>query len=662
MQFSNGGYYSAMDNFGKGQVTNPLEPVPLDDRGDPVVSDDDLNFTIKDLGTTTNPMGNTLDSLKSRIREGTSKIEFSFMGQHKGNSQNPTPESFGSLERQDMRELAKINEMKTSTHAAVHANALSGFTQRGFNDEARGDVINEIKKAIQFAGEATRGGAIVFHIHEWQRPLTHLKDKSGAKFSAYDEEDKDAVLFAVDKRTGEAISSISKNRQIFRPVYITAQDQGLAGKKDRNGNLLEADDWIDLRGNKIPRDAETERLFDRVPKFNKEKTNFEVQQLDWQKLEEETEKYNKQHPNDQKRPEEVFARLEIENRVLQAKGASLFHAQQYEDRKKSRDKLLEEYETYKKLKESLPEEEKWKLNQWNSSYVRKEPDETYDEAYKHAIKGQEDSMRHTHESSSSADVQAKQAEAIMDNIESAEKYGLRKAADTIAKSAVYAMQTYEKNKDKYGLKEELYVAPENWNTKHYGSHPDEYKKVIEESRKKMVDLLMSTQGKSKKEAEDLSKKHIKGTLDIGHLNTFREFYKNQKGEVDPKGFEKWMLDQAEDLVKNGYVGHIHMSDNFGFDDEHITPGQGNVPVKEFLKRMQKLDMRDITIETGSFNISTAVPDTLSYINSPIYGTGSRMRFNNVRNQQFGYNAPGFFIAGSYSPSNDWKPWTDIPLE
>lgn len=663
MQFTNSSYYSAMDEMSGAKIISPTEPVQEDRYGDPVIPDDALNFTAKDIGITTNPMGNTLESLKARIREGTSRIEFSFIGQHKGNSQSPTPESFGSKERQDMRELTRINEMRTSTHAAVHANSLAGFSERGFNDEVRAEALQEIRKAINFAGEATRGGAVVFHIHEWKRPLSHIKDKTGAKFEGYSGENEDAVLFAVDDRTGDLVSTISKNKTIYRPVYETAKDVGKAGKKDEFGNVLEADDWVDLRGNKIPKNADTERLFDRVPKFDNTKTNFKVEPLNWNGLLKETEIWNKNHPGQNKTPEEIFAILQIENKVLQAKGASLYHARMYEEEKNRRDKLLEEYDVYKKLKSHLDKDEEWKLKQWQSKFNNhKDPDETYEQFYDRMIKLQENSMRHTHESSSSADVQAKEAEEMINHIKSAEAFGLSKAADTIAKSAVYAMQTYEKNKDKYGLVDPLYVAPENWSVKNYGSHPDEYRKVIEESRNKMVELLVNHHHKSKKEAEELAKTHIKGTLDIGHLNTFREHYKAENGEFDEKKFQKWMLDQAEDLVKKGYVGHIHMSDNYGFDDEHLTPGEGNVPFKEFLKRMEKLGMKDMIVESGSYNVSSAMLDTLSLVNSPVYGVGRKIRFGNVRNQQFGYNAPGFFIAGSYSPSNDWKPWTDIPLE
>ncbi len=656
MQFTRNNYYSAMDRLDNTEFFASNSPAEVDDEGNFIVPDEALNFTPKEIGTTTNPMGNTMESLKAKIREGVSRLEFSFIGKRKGNSQQPTPESYGAREREDIRELLKINEMKTSTHASVHSESLAGFTERGFNEEARSQVINEIKKAIHFAGEATKGGAIVFHMQEWQRPLSHLQDKSGAKFEGYAEEDKDAVLFAVDNRTGDLVSTISKNREVYRPVYLTAKDMGKSGQKDEFGNVLRDDDWLDVRGNKISKDASPERLFNRVPKFNPDKTNFEVQKLKWDDLIKETEEWNKNNPSQQRTPEEMFAILEVENRVLQAKGNSLFHAQQYEETKRSRDELLEEYNMYKELEKITPENERWKLKSKFLGKYRTREEDTPDDFYNRLIRDQENRMRHIHEASASADVMAKQAEETISHIESAKKYGLKRTADTIAKSAIYAMETYNRNKDKYGLEDPIYVAPENWDPKMFGSHPEEYMEIIKNSRNRMVDLL-KMQGKDDSEAKKLAETHIKGTLDIGHLNLFREHYKG-----DPKDFEKWMISQAKKLVKEGYVSHIHLTDNFGFDDEHLTPGQGNVPMKEFLKEMEKLGINDLIVEPGSYNPNSAMYDTLSMVNSPVYGINRRMRFKNVRDAQFGYNAPAFFIAGAYVPSNDWRPWSDIPLE
>jgi len=88
----------------------------------------------------------------------------------------------------------------------------------------------------------------------------------------------------------------------------------------------------------------------------------------------------------------------------------------------------------------------------------------------------------------------------------------------------WCRETYEKNKEKYGLTEPLYVAPENWSVRNYGSHPDEYRKVIDESRKAMINLLMTTQGKSKKEAEQRAAQ-----------KALEELAKNKNGTPLPNG-------------------------------------------------------------------------------------------------------------------------------
>ncbi|MFT4260815.1 MAG: TIM barrel protein [Candidatus Woesearchaeota archaeon] len=661
---NNNNYYGALDELNTDEHFNALEPANYDEKGDPITPDDAVNFTTKEIGVTTKPFGNTLDSLKEKIRDGAGRIEFSFLRGGKGSSEAPNPESFGTAERTDIRELLKVNEMKTSTHAPVHAESLAGFdNQRGFDNFRRSNALKEIKRAIDFAGEATKGGAVVFHLHEWQRPLSEIKD-GDAKFKMYDEEDKETPLFAVDNRDGRLIENISRNRVVFRPKYETAGSMGIAGKTDSKGNVLKENDWVDIDGNLIPKNADAETLFNRVPVFNKEKTNFETEELNWDKLDKITKEYNEgRSPDDQIQPEEMFAKIQFENKILQAKGSSIYHARQYELEKKQVAKYKDLIDKYNTLKESLSEDRKFQADAWLATKMGDKDVSIEDIKMQYDL--HKNGLRHIHESSSSADVQARDLAETYKNITSLKKHGLDKTADTIAKAGLYAMEVYKRNKNKYGLEDPIYVAPENWDVKMYGSHPKEYREAIEKSRKKMIQMLQS-RNHSKEEAEKLAKEHIKGTLDIGHMNMYRYHFQpkdeNESAEETDKRFNKWMLDEAEKLVKDGIVGHIHLSDNFGYDDEHLTPGQGNIPMKEFLKRMEKHGINDLIIETGSFNPKTALPDTLAHIGSPVFGVNRRIRHNGIRDRHFGYNAPGFFIAGSYVPSNEWKFWSDVPLE
>ena len=631
--------------------------------------EDPINFTTRDIGTTTTPMGNTIESLKARIRQGNGRIEFAFLGQGKGTQNAPTPSSFGKAERKDIRDLLKINKMKGSTHAAVHTDSLAGFSQdRGFTEENRARTLKEIKKAIDFASEATTGGAIVFHLGEWFRNMADIDPNSEFQFRAHSEEETKSPLLLVDKRDGSMIGGITRDQELQRLVYETAGDRGLSGTRDDNGNILKKDDWVDVDGNLIPRDAPVEKLFDRVPKYDSTRTRFETEKVDWNKLVDLTKEHNQTNGGKKLKPEEMYARIMLENEVLKAKGQSLYHAKEYEDAKESLDELKKIKDSYEKLREELPDDKKWQaesLLRNNLGLKQRGLDEKspIDELNRQ-IRKAKDMMRYIHESSGSADVMADQTKERMDNITTAEEVGLNRTAKTIAEAALYAMDKYNKNKDKYGLEDPLYVAPENFDPRSYGSHPDEYRKAIDASRKAMIERL-EKRNIPREQAQKLAKTHIKGTLDIGHLNLYRNYFQpkdeNETPEQTQKRFEKWMLKESEKLMKEGYVGHIHLSDNFGYDDEHLSPGEGNIPMRQFIKLAEKYKLNDVIVENGSYNDITAIPDTLNLVGSPIYGL-NRKRFDRVRNNHHGQNVPATFITGGYAPSNDWRFWSDVPLE
>ncbi|MBN1274886.1 hypothetical protein JXA12_01155 [Candidatus Woesearchaeota archaeon] len=671
MQFTNNNYYHAMDQFGSDQV---IEPLVSEDEG---AVKDALSFGTAELGTTTNPMGNTLDSVKSRIMEGAGRLEFEFIGKGKGNSQSPTPESFGVRERQDMRELLTINDIKSSVHASVHTESLAGFGRDGFSGAQREEALREIKRAIDFAGDVTDGGAIVFHLSEWQRPMVHAGQRKEKQwmFKGYDTEEKDSPMLVVDDRTGRVISGVTRDTYVYEPKFETVKERNpsLIGTRV-DGRLVTGDEWVDIKGQPVFRDDNVERMFDRVPVWNKDKTNFEVEHLTWEKFVERADEYNKLHPDKQVTPEEMFARTTIQNRVLQAKGSSLYHALHYDAFQKRQEKLRQALELYEAYEGDLPPEAREQLKELVSDvpgvagqFTRGDY-QLPTEIIKRELEDAENQMRHIHESSASADAQAIEYLEQIKHLKTAEEYGLEKTADSIAKVGLLAMEESRRK----GLKNPLYAAPENYDQHLYGSHPSEMRKVIEEGRKAMAQQLV----KEKKAADlkqglEIAKQHIKATLDIGHMNMWRQYFDptDEKGksiyktaEEREKAFEKWLLNESERLIKDGIVGHVHLTDNYGYGDEHLTPGQGNVPMKEFLKRMEKAGMKDLIVEPGSYNISTSLFDTLSLVGSPVYGVGRLPRFNQVQHAHFGYNAPPFFIAGAYAPSNDWRPWTEVPLE
>lgn len=671
--FNNPGYYHALDRTFTDEEYGPEVPIELEDG-----TTWQTQLGPAALGTSANPMQNQVQALQAKIREGASRVELEFPGVGKGSSQSPTPESYGKKERQDIRELAKATGVKTSTHATFQMTGFSGFDpQRGFSDELRYRNVKEIKKAIEFAAEATTGGAVVFHTGEWQRPISEFwgkkKDVYDATFEGYEEEPERAAHFMVDSRTGEFVSAIRKDKLLYRPKYYTAATYKLT--KDRVGKydpvkkgILEPDDWVDMNGNYID-PSDPNRLFERVPVWDEEHTRFEVEEYDWKRIENEVKEYNKKYGKNLT-PEQYFVQIEEENKILQAKGHSLFYAHRYNELKWQADKLREALQFYQQLDKNLPEEEKWKLMIQRGmygipgQYIQTEK-ESIPAMLHRELKNIMDNMRHTHEASSAADAQAKERQELLKRIKPVHEYGIEKSAEGVARAGMFAYEQTEKNKKH--LEEPIYVAPENWQTQMFGSHPEEMIQLIEKSREKMKEFLVQQRGKSKEEAEKLAKQHIKATIDIGHLNLWRQHFKAKPGESEEarnKRFNKWVIEKTKKMIKKGVIGHVHIADNLGWDDEHLTPGEGNAPIREFVKELEKAGFKDFIIEPGSFNPLRALPDTWRYFGSPIYaaGTPQALPMGRWREAHFGYAGPSNYIVGAYSPSNEWKLWSEVPME
>ncbi|MBN1792088.1 hypothetical protein JW826_00155 [Candidatus Woesearchaeota archaeon] len=675
-----GDYFSAMDRSYGG-----IEPA--DAPSEPEVSGEfTTSMGPQEIGTTTNPMQHQVTSFAAKIRSGTGKIELGFMGAGKSNSQQPSPEAFGKRDREDIRAMAEINEIKTSVHAALHSQSLAGLGREGFSGEARQQALKEIERAIHFASEATKGGAIVFHTGEWQRPISEIKDRTGASFLGYDDEKERAIkMIVADDRTGE-VTGVRKDHRVYEPVFETVADYEkrnnvrLSGTTQRlfgENVTVNAGDWIDLNGNVIKEEwvldeKKAEKLFDRVPKWQPDSTNFEVKPIEFKDFEEKAEKLRGLNPEKYGdiTAEVLFYKTHLANQVLQAKGQSLYHAQRYDQYREERDAAKKALEFYEKLDESIPEDEKWKLMTQKqvgryseiSQFVPPKNVSIKDHLQEQ-LRRLTDEMRHVHESSAYADTQAKKTLDQMNHIQTVEKYGLSKTAETIAAAGMKARDyTIAHRKE---LNEDIYMAPENYRPEQYGSHPDEIRDIVQKSRDKMAEDLMKRHGMNAKEASEEAKKHIKATLDVGHFNLWRQFFVAKEGESEEsrgKRFENWLLSETQKLAKEGVLGHIHLTDNFGYDDEHLSPGQGNVPLKEFMKRMEAEGLKDFIAEAGSFNAETVLHDTWAALGSPAYVTRRAPTFRSVHDQHFGYHNPANYIVGAYAPSNEWKLWSEVPFE
>jgi hypothetical protein len=135
-----------------------------------------------------------------------------------------------------------------------------------------------------------------------------------------------------------------------------------------------------------------------------------------------------------------------------------------------------------------------------------------------------------------------------------------------------------------------------------------------------------------------------------------------------------VLEKSKDLVKNKIVGHVHLSDNYGYHDEHLTIGDGNAPIKKFLEIMKKAGIDDYIVEGGSFNPLTALPRSWNFLGSPVYSvfkpgiaeqTWGDSLVGGFHQSYFGRTEMPRYIIGEYAPSEDYKGapfYTGTPLE
>lgn len=633
---------------------------------------EDIGLGVKDIGMSI-PMGiaaGDVSGIAAAIRQGVGTIEIQWPGAGRGQRQSQTPEMYGKDQRQAIRELMKANEIGLTTHATWAIPGLSGQDQQGnFSDEQRKFAIDEVRRAIEFAADTAGKGSIVVHLGEFPRPISEeewAREGAELKFRHYEEEPEKAVMRIVDDRTGHVISQIRKNQIVSRAVWNTYEGEG--AYVDSQGHTVQPGNYIDYDGNKIS------ELGKRVPKYDAENNTFIIHRQTWPDFVKEAEERNKLEEQRLGRPltemekitpEEAFLQATTETQEAISKGWAGNYAQRLDRDFELLEKLRKSREYYQKVEEATSEEEKWKL----LKYIRQDQLDLVPPEAKMPVEHLDKEIKQIERDINSikdmvtGQLQSADEQAIMrEHAVSTKKYALEKSMQSAAELGMHAMY---KTKD---TQNPLFITMENIHPESYGGHPRELKELVLGSRKKMVEML-EHQGRSKQESEKIAEKHIKATLDTGHLNTWKKYYKGSDEE-----FKQWLLKETEELAKEGIIGNVHLSDNFGYQDDHLAPGQGITPVKEIVQILKKHGYKDaLTVEPGadaSTDISAfhGLMKTWSYFGSPVYGVVGPSppfpgrRWQDIQYGYFGQTYPPYFIFGAYAPSNEWTLWSQVPME
>ncbi len=589
--------------------------------------------------------GDVLQGLKSNIFAGANQVELGFIGMGKGSRSSPTghtPESYGHDEREAMRQMAKVNDVKITTHASVGIGNLSGLGDRGFSPEQKEKSLMEVKRAIDFAADVAGGGPVTVHTGEFPRSIQESFGKGEFKFREYEGEEERKVHYLVDNKTGQISKAVREDEYIDIPIKKIKDGEAVRIKSpysdsyedvyetDKEGNLqFETLKFKDWRKKYCPNKSGSEAAIE----FNKELQRAEIQHAEGQANE-----YEYQYKQSTEKAEKIDTALKV-------------YKNNYEKAKNDEERKAAGYQAVAMLGISP------------SELHGEDPKRFLDEQKMDTLKR----LRYSQEIGLSSRKQAMRAQRSLDSTERIEDYGLKQSADSIAKAAIYA---YEREKAQK-LDKHLFIAPENiFPEGGYGSHPDELKNLVNKSRDQMTKLLVEQKKMSESQAKEIADNHIKATFDVGHAYTWKKFFERKEGETAEqadKRFNKWMLDKVEDLQKKGIIGHVHISDNFGYYDEHVTPGEGNAPIKEAIGRLKKAGYTgDVIAEVGGqpegqmFNAMTGLWRTA---HSPMYRIDSTSTsWTDIDNSYFGRTGSPGYLVGKSAPSKDWAFWSETPLE
>lgn len=653
--------------------------------------------------------GSFLKTFQEAIRRGVTQVELSTgMG---GGAEASGAESYGIEAREALRELARANEVEVvSVHSPVQIGNMSGYNpqERGFNDEHRKIEVEEVKKAIEFAGDLG-GGAVVVHTGEFPRDVSDqpwARNPDGTqKFLLYDEAPGREVQYLVDDRTGKLLGEVRKSQVVREPEFKTAWDP----EEQRTR-------WVDKDG-KFLNENDIDDLFRRVPIWEEENTRFKSVRLTWDDFVKRADVWNKSYSKDTGEvwtPEEMFFRSQMETRILQSRGSSLFHGRFYDQLINDKEELQKALEYYEKLEESMPKDELWKIARTDKKiqthYGSRAAEYTFgteerlpSQVIKDALKNIDLEMKYTHEASASMDASADETLETLKHVLPVREYAKKQTSKSYAETAIHAMDLTRNNPH---VKRDIFVAPENlFPEMGYGGHPDELIEMVKDARKKFVELLTEPyiespyaefdqerevegikgkklkvvpnpnyQAMNKEDAERLAAKHIRSTLDTQHLGMWWKHFVPLPGETKDQRRERfmhWYEQQIDKLQKEDIIGHIHAVDGLGGGHHHLPIGQGDLPVKKTLEYLKAKGYKGSMISEAwgeeHYVKGRIVTQTWKALGVPLWGSGysgggGPQRWTDVHMTYFKNMQSPYFVFGAYSPSNDWQLWSQVPME
>ena len=644
-------------------------------------------FPISEIGQTfpeNDPTGrfkNVVQTAQAAIRTGAGTLQLIMM---------TPPESalggrfkaYGAEVREALREVAKASEVKIrGIEMPTSMNNLSGWDMQRhrFSEEVRKRYMDEIRDGIRFAAEVTNGGGIDMVSWEFQRSI------NDANWNKPKE-----ITLATGKKVKTKLFYAPGEVEVVQVVDTDRGDISVI----RSGEELY-----------LPRDPKNPK---KPTEFNPDGT-IKMHKWTWKdfvelsKTETDPDTMTPENPKGKAYGEENVEKLfytEQANATLKS----------YEGQEFTYLRYLDEHRKRKAQAEGL-----LRQNGLSEKDIINHPD----------VLAEQKEIEHWTRAAEGNAQQAKQLKEQIKRTKPVKEYALQRSINSYAEAGVWAHQESVVNGNhlpnpihigpEIGWPQFYGSHPKEWAglilqarekmkellTTEYRTDWDgktlldingkpivdeEGQKITKEDwnrlpneTKALAENPYFVPGMSKEDAGEEARKHIKGMFDTSHVGMFLQHFRpDLPWEQRVKEFEKWYLEQIDELAqinkKHDIIGGIQAVDTQTGAHAHLPPGQGILPIVKAVRKLKEQGgLKGYIVSEGheeeKFGEGRILLKTWeqfgAHVNRDYFPVGGPppLQWNRgFSNNYFGRTYSPMFIFGAYAPSNEFKLWSEIPLE
>jgi sugar phosphate isomerase/epimerase len=539
------------------------------------------------MGAPTSPQtANQITEVTNRLNEGLRAVEVGPI----------SPELFEGIPKQHLKEINRLGKL-TGAEFSLHAPQIdpAGFSREGWNESNRAESEQRIKNVIERAHQLSPDGNIPIVVHATGGlPSTEWMHEEGKP--------QVQVLYVVNRETG-ALDKVEREAKYFPTVPMP-------GAKPA---MWEVGEKLEMKNN-TAWDSMTFPLTQHIKESGEILArSWPKAAGDWARIAVGESQISQKYANGEitsQDANEMFAKL---NETIDPEARAAFSdvkmAQRYQEEIAMHLRTL-----YEMAYKYAPEENKEAMRE----EIRKKSAE-FKAANQQSMINPAIALTMYHDLTASVNEIRPQMFIPTD------QFAIEKSKETIANAALHAYKKFGENAP--------IIALENFMAGTVCSRAEELKKLVTESREAFVKKAKDA-GIGEGSARDAAKKLIGATWDAGHINMLRKY--GYKPET--------IVEETKKIAP--FVKHVHLHDNFGFEDSHLPPGMGEVPLKDMLRELEKAGYKGKEIiEAGGWVAqfkTSPTPYVLEALGSPMYASQMQPFWNQVRG---GYGIPGGYGSG-----------------